>query len=167
MAERLSAGRTLARAVGALIVLAACATPLVPSSGCVAWCPTIDRFFQKGETLTAANGAAVYETSPTDGPFIPFEGGTNWHIPHHLGRTPTSVAVTLAFNERPLTSGGSAQAAGNQAVVLMANDQDVVVRNDTCGDYWVRVVVTADAPADAGADGGADAAGAADAADGG
>lgn len=169
MAERVtparatSAARRLARALGAALVGLVCAAPLVPSGGCINLCPSIDRFYTRGEALTAPNGAAVYETSPIDGPFMPFEGGTNWHIPHHLGRVPTSVAVTLAFQERPLVSGGYSQAAGNQAVVLSANERDVVVRNDTCSDFFVRVVVTADAPIDAGAEAGAEAG--ADAAD--
>ncbi len=148
---------TLLRLVGAVVVAAACAVPLVPTGGCVAVCPSVDRYYERGERLVAANGAGVYETTPADGAFLPFEGGTAWHLHHALGRVPTSVQVFTSFTENPNDplAGGSAPGAGNEALVLQVTDQDLIVKNDTCSGFYVRVVVTADGPADAGS--GADA----------
>lgn len=150
---------TLARGVGMLLVAAACALPLVPSGGCVANCPTVDRYYERGESLIAANGAGVYETAPADGTFLPFEGGTVWHLKHGLGRVPTSVQVYTSFTDHPNDpyAGGSSAGAGNESLVLQVTDQDVVVKNDTCSGFYVRVVVTADVPLDAGPVGAADA----------
>jgi hypothetical protein len=148
---------TLARGLGALGVAAACAFSFVPNGGCVANCPTVDRYYERGETLVAPNGAGVYETAPADGAFLPFEGGTVWHLRHGLGRVPTSVQVYTAFTEHPnlALAGGSSAGAGNESLILEVSDQDVVVKNDTCSGFYVRVVVTADVPADAGSAGSA------------
>ena len=164
-AARRRAVRWIARVGAAAALATAMGAPLLPTSGCIASCPTVDRYYERGETLIAPNGAGVYETSPSDGAFLPFEGGTVWHLHHGLGRVPTSVQVYTSFAENPnqTFAGGSSPGAGNETLVLDVDDQNVVVKNDTCSGFYLRVVVTADVPLDAGA---ADASGDADAGDG-
>jgi hypothetical protein len=160
VAERVTTTATLARGLGLLLVAAACAVPLVPTGGCVSNCTTVDRYYERGETLVAPNGAGVYETAPANGAFMPFEGGTVWHLHHGLGRVPTSVQVYTSFTDHPNlpNAGGSSPGAGNETLILQVTDQDVVVKNDTCSGFYVRVVVTADVPLDAGTADAADAA---------
>ena len=132
---------------------------MIPTGGCIASCPTVDRYYERGEALVAPNGAGVYETSPAAGPFLPFEGGTVWHLHHALGRVPTSVQLYTSFSAHPNESyaGGSSPTAGNETLILDVDENDLVVKNDTCSGFWLRVVATADVPLDAGVDAGADA----------
>jgi len=94
-----------------------------------------------------------FQTSGPEGPLLPFEGATMLRIRHGLGIKPDLVQVTLSFTERPMEAykGGSSQAAGNQAIVLRQDAEEVAVKNDSCANYFVRVVVLAPAPDDAGA----------------
>jgi len=104
--------------------------------------------------------AGTYESSSWQGPWLHFPGGRRFVLAHHLGQTPASVSVYLSFKEYPGPGsnfddepGNSSQAAGNETVIEQVDAQHIQVRNDTCSDFYLRVVAR-DAPAagDAGTD---------------
>jgi hypothetical protein len=88
----------------------------------------------------------VYQTSSWEGPYLHFPSGRRFRIEHGLGKTPFAYKTYLAFAERPIPGGNVAESAGNQAVVEKVDDQVIVVRNDTCAEFWLRVVVWAGQP---------------------
>jgi len=99
---------------------------------------------------------AVYETGAPGEPLLPFHAGQTYDLVHGLGVTPTSVQGYVSFAEQ-LTEDGDpldldhpnnvAETAGNQLVIERWDDEIVRVRNDTCGEFYLRVVLTADADA--------------------
>ena len=148
----------LGRVLGALLLPAGFVALYGQGVACGPSCTGIDRAFAGGERWTEGS-TLVYETSPFDGPFLPFEGAANYHLRHDLGVVPTDVEIYLAFSDRPESTGngGFAQSAGNQAVVLSVDAHEVVIKNDTCAAYFFRVVLRGRATADAGTDVTADA----------
>lgn len=95
----------------------------------------------------------IYETGAPDEPLLPFHGGKTYDLVHGLGVTPTSVQGYVSFAEQ-LTEDGDpldldrpnniAETAGNQLVIERWDDEIVRVRNDTCGEFYLRVVLVAD-----------------------
>jgi len=82
----------------------------------------------------------VYESSAFGGPYLHFPGGRRYQLEHHLKRTPVYVGTYLSFDE----SGGSfSESAGNQTVIDFVNDEIIEVRNDTCAEFWLRVMAFA------------------------
>lgn len=157
-----------------LFALAMLALPvwLGTQNGCGPSCYPSERVVSTGIRYTAG-AQRVYMTSGPEGPFLPFEGGTVLRLRHQLGTNRLLVQVKLSFSEHPLASGGggSSFAAGNQAVVQREDADEVVVKNDSCANYYIRVLVEGDiADGDGGvvdAETGAGDTGVADAADGG
>jgi hypothetical protein len=106
------------------------------AAGCNAACDTSDdgnppEVYAKG---TAANGG--YESSPWKSGLLPFPGGKQYQLEHHLGFTPSQVDVFIGFGpdgERV------APCAGNSCLVRCVDDRIVWIKNDTCSDFWVRV----------------------------
>lgn len=146
--------------------LGALATAFVSAPACVPTCTGTPYTHLTGTTSFGSFGA-YYESSPQSGPFISFSGHSQLTFPHKFGSRYKirHVDVRLAFTTDPeaTTGGGWTFAAGNQAVVVRQTADEIVVFNDQCTDYYIRVSV--DAVEDLG-DGGADAADAAsDAAD--
>ncbi|MGZ3418816.1 MAG: hypothetical protein ACXWUG_31290 [Polyangiales bacterium] len=128
-----------------------CAAP-----GCGSTCPASERVYADG-SLKKGTGFMRYETSGPSGPFIPYEGATLLHIKHGLGVRPDTVEIFLSFAERPedVGGGGSSPAAGNQAILLKQDENEIAVKNDSCASYWIRVVATTGltgTPTDAGTD---------------
>ncbi|GAC1576400.1 MAG: hypothetical protein NVS3B20_25260 [Polyangiales bacterium] len=117
------------------------ATPLV-LSGCGAPCSTFDKYYSGG-TVRRSDALVIYESSPVGGPFLAFGGGATYHIRHGMKITPQSFTIQLSFSEYPFQdgAGGFAPSAGNQTVILQATDQEVVVKNDSCATYYLRVVL--------------------------
>jgi hypothetical protein len=122
-------------------------------SGCGPSCPPSERVINDGIRHTAG-AVRVYQTSGPDGPFVPFEGATLLHLRHGLGLRPHDVHIYLSFSERPLQSGGGgfSQAAGNQATIQRVDADEVAIKNDSCANYYARVVIEAHEPTDAGTD---------------
>ena len=125
------------------------------STACSPPCDTAD----SDKTVTYSKGTVdpsetVYESSPWNGPYLHFPAGRRFSLEHHLKKTPSLVNTYLAFDERPLPGGNTSESAGNQAVIERVDDQVIVVRNDTCAEFWLRVVAIASpgGPSDAGAD---------------
>jgi hypothetical protein len=137
-----------ASALGSALLLAA--------TGCSAPCNTADgdpvRF---SEGSVSADGT-TYASSPWEGPYLHFPAGRRYQLEHKLGVTPPAVVTYLAFDEYPLPGGNTAESAGNQAVIERVDGEMVQIRNDTCAEFWLRVVALAGGaggpPSDAGAD---------------
>lgn len=132
--------RVLARALALAVVLAA---PMV--AGCQdAGCDTAPDSnppsdFKAGTTHTTPDGK-VFESSAPNGQHIHFTAGTQVRVYHGLGGRPVSVGLWVSFSETGTASGNEAVPAGNMAEVLCVNAEYVLVRNNSCGDYWLRVV---------------------------
>jgi hypothetical protein len=126
------------------------AIALLGAAGCgaAAACDTSD---EANPVVTYAGGdtqGTVYESSPW-GSYVHYPGGSHYEFVHHLGRVPTDVLVYLAFDQ---SSASAAPCAGNSCVITRTDDIAVGVKNDTCSEFWVRVVARAGGPsADAGA----------------
>ncbi len=93
---------------------------------------------------TVSADGTLYESTAWNGTFLDFPPGRTYNFEHGLGEVPTSYNVYLAFHPEPLPDGekgaGVSESAGNQAVVEIINDEIIQVRNDTCADFFVRVV---------------------------
>jgi hypothetical protein len=82
----------------------------------------------------------TYATSPWEGPYLHFPPGRRFQIAHQLGATPPLVMTYLAFDENPLPGSNTSESAGNQAVIERVDSEIVQVRNDTCAEFWLRLV---------------------------
>jgi hypothetical protein len=126
-------------------VLAALGVISMGASGCGSYpCAPVERFSDRG-TRHEGVDELVWESAPPSGPFAPFDGATTFHFLHGLGVTPTRTEVEVSFTEWPEAKGGggSSTATGNQATKLLQDERRVVIRNETCANYFVRVVVHA------------------------
>lgn len=93
----------------------------------------------------------VYESSPPRSAWLPFPSGTVYDFPHGLGDVPTVVNTYVSFDRTPLDGEGNgpdrpdhvSESAGNQTVIERWDAEVVRVRNDTCADFYLRVVVSA------------------------
>jgi hypothetical protein len=141
----------------AFVIVAASAALVDGVFGCGPACAPQTRSFEGGR-LERRGDAIFYESSPPSGPFLPFDGGTYLHVKHGFGTRPHTVQIYLSFSEYPESAGGggAAPSAGNQTVIQSWTDREIQIRNDSCANYWIRVVATgwgasADPPADGGA----------------
>ncbi|MBL8717867.1 MAG: hypothetical protein JNL79_17950 [Myxococcales bacterium] len=155
------------KALAGVAFLAALATAFVTAPACVPSCTGTPYTHETGSTSFGSFGA-YYESSPQSGPFISFNGHSQLTFPHKFGSKYKirHVDVRLAFTTEPESSagGGWTFAAGNQAVVIRQTADEIVLFNDQCTDYYVRVSVDAvEDPGDGGADAATDASDAADA----
>jgi hypothetical protein len=130
------------------------APPVLGCSNCPPHQP-IQEF--KGGHVTPGG---FFETGAPDEPMLPFFGGYAYEIKHGLGSIPKTVTPYLAFVERPYEqpkdSGLAhvALVAGNLALFERWDDEAVIVRNDSCSDFYLRVVIEA-GPGGLGGQGGA------------
>lgn len=91
-----------------------------------------------------------YETSDAFGEYLHFPGGRRFDLIHELGVAPHSVQGFLSFERVPGEGSGDdntgnfAAAAGNQLVTECMDEERVRVRNDTCAETYLRVVLLAD-----------------------
>lgn len=91
-----------------------------------------------------------YETSKPFGEYLHFPGGRRFDLIHELGVAPHSVQGFLSFERVPGEGSGDdntgnfAAAAGNQLVTECIDEERVRVRNDTCAETYLRVVLLAD-----------------------
>ncbi|WP_437937971.1 hypothetical protein [Sorangium sp. So ce341] len=109
------------------------------------------------EFTEATPAGGIYETSAPDGELLYFPGGMRYALKHGLGARPRWHQVYLSFESDGTRRGGTlAHAAGNQAEVTCVDDQHLIVMNDSCSEYWLRVVAGGADVADEGTAGGAD-----------
>jgi hypothetical protein len=134
----------LLRVLGALVLPGVVGVLFAEAQACNPACTGPEREFTGGD-IKRGTEMLVYETAPPEGPFLPFEGAADYHIRHRLGVTPTLFEIDLSFNDHPEdpTNGGFSGWAGNQGIILSVDACEIRIRNDTCSDFFVRVVLTA------------------------
>ncbi len=84
----------------------------------------------------------VYETNDWNADYVKFPAGRQILIEHGLEGTP-QVFTWLAFDNPPLAvgrEGNTAESAGNQVIIQRVDSEVVQVRNDTCQDFYLRLV---------------------------
>lgn len=98
-------------------------------------CPTgkSDRTIDTGSTDKEAR---VYQSAPPWGPRDEFPAKTTLHFAHNLGFTPE---VRQSFVSFAAENSNSSENAGNQGEWLCIDDEEFVVRNDTCQDFYIVV----------------------------
>jgi hypothetical protein len=114
----------------------------------------------------------IYESSAADSEMLYFPEGRTYDLVHGLSSTPVSVDLYVSFREKLDSSdkpdsksrpNNLSPSAGNQAVIEVWNDRIIRVRNDTCAEFYLRVVAISDP--DLAPGGGGDVGGAGGAAD--
>jgi hypothetical protein len=88
----------------------------------------------------------TWESSAPEDPWLPFprQRVYNINIEALGGRSPLTVTPYLSADSQPSKSGGNYTiGAGNLALIFFFGTNHVGLKNDTCSDYFVRVVVTA------------------------
>ncbi len=98
----------------------------------------------------------TWESGPLTGkPWLDFHGERTWVLdptPWMGAREPVGFQAYLSLDPTPVTDGGSgfAEPAGNLAILTPVQQSDgswkVKVLNDTCAQYYLRVVLTYAAP---------------------
>jgi hypothetical protein len=138
-------------------VALALALAVAATLGCAPACDTGEASEpQRFTGGTTKNG--IYETSGWSGGWLHFPGGKRYDLVHHLGFSPAVVDVSLSFSESGVgdrvQADTAAKAAGNSGEAEIVNDEYVRIKNDTCAEFWVRVVAFGDMrePGDGGAE---------------
>ncbi len=72
-----------------------------------------------------------------DSRWLPYPSRGQLQLEHNLGRTPQNIIVYLAFER---TGEAPAQASGNLARIVDADETTLTIWNDTNGNYFARVV---------------------------
>lgn len=89
-----------------------------------------------------------YSSGPVAGPGVPFGPGERVEFHHGLGAPPTVQLAYLAFTscstdqecaEGEPSGTGFTLSSGDATVFEDVNAQTVVVRNNTCADFFLRV----------------------------
>lgn len=115
-----------------LLVLAACA-----QLGCSELdnCPDgePDIGIETGETNAQAG---MYQSAPFWGPRNRFPAKTTLHFKHRLGFVPEELRSYVSFTEQ---YSSFSENAGNQGDWLCVDDEELVLRNSTCEDFYVVV----------------------------
>lgn len=152
MAKRLLGGLGSA---GLLYVLTGTAAPLA-TTGCFGHqCdPSFARLEPSVGRLVDEN---TWESGPIEGEWLDYAPQRWITIPlAQLGnRLPTSVLVYVSGNSRPVGSASQssfALATGNLASIQWVSSEAIMVHNDTCAQYFARVVISVASPASAAAD---------------
>jgi hypothetical protein len=106
---------------------------------------------------TSADGT-FYETNGWKDAFVNFPAGRRLALVHGLRDVPIELRSYLAFDAHPFPKSGEgfvAESAGNQVLIEDVTDEFIRVRNDTCENFYLRMVAST-APGDgAGGAGGA------------
>ena len=145
-AQRPASSRRRVAAIVALWVTVMGAVSL--ASGCYGrTCEGEVTFFGKNAGEGRLLGADTWESGPIDGTWLPFPKQRAWvfELRDLGGRLPAVVTPYVSAQADPTREpGGSfAIAAGNLAEISGIASNQVVVRNGTCADYFIRVVVEA------------------------
>ena len=128
----------------ALVVLAAG----LAGSGCTPTCDVSGQEPELYEKGTAVNG--YYFSSPAHENLLPFPGGKQYKIVHHLGFEPIQVQLYWSFavvgigTDSQKDKSTLSLAAGNSALILLKNEEYILVKNDSCAEFWLLVVASGD-----------------------
>jgi hypothetical protein len=102
---------------------------------------------------TVSTDGRLYESTPVDGDMLHFPPGRIYDLVHGLGVRPASVHGYVSLAPRLESEGDPydaqrpnnvTESAGNQLVIERWDEQVIRVRNDTCAEWYVRVVAIAD-----------------------
>ena len=121
---------------------------------------------ESGDPVYYAGGTTVgsrYESSELYGTWLHYPAGRRYRLAHSLPQPPDEILIYLGFKEHPLrpdAGGNISPSAGNVALIEAVEDDTIQIRNDTCSEYYVRVVAVAH-PDSSDANGGAGGSGAA------
>jgi hypothetical protein len=96
----------------------------------------------RGGTKHGEGESAAYETSGPDEAHLNYSAGAQYRIYHQLGGRPMSVELWVSFSATGIDGGNEAPPAGNMTEVNAVNDEYIQVRNNTCADYYLRVVAS-------------------------
>lgn len=93
-----------------------------------------------------------YMTTEVEDAYLDFPSGRRYRLMHQLGRVPGLIVPYVSFSAHPLDDRtGFTVSPGNQTVVRAVTATYVEVENDTCTDFYLRVVASvADGVPDAG-----------------
>ena len=127
------------RNVGARLALGLAVACAFAQAGCTTACDTDPKANPPQVHATGTSVGGVYESSPSTGGLLPFPGGKQYFLQHHLGFTPTFPLIYVGFDAN---GDDLAPCAGNTCVVPCVNSEIIWIRNDTCADFLVRVVTT-------------------------
>jgi hypothetical protein len=120
-------------------VVAAALSAVACVSGCGATCDISD----EGNPPEVFTGGAVlddsYASSPSQRNLLHFPGGKQYQLVHHLGFTPLQIDIRFAFDPN---DDRSSPCSGNSCEIRCADDQIIWVKNDTCTEFWIRVVAS-------------------------
>lgn len=110
------------------------------AGGCIsaAACDTSDDANPIQTYTGGTTTGGVYESSPWHSAYLDFPGGHRYAFVHGLGRAPPLVQVYLAFVPDP---DWTAPCSGNSCEISVT-DTVVQVKNDTCSEFWVKVVAS-------------------------
>ena len=96
-------------------------------------------------TGTTDSTRSVYESTSFRGAYLEFRPNKRYRFFHGLRGTPAVVQAWVGFTEVPLGStgrGNISEAAGNMAILESVTDEHVVIRNDTCETFYLRLVAS-------------------------
>lgn len=94
----------------------------------------------------------VYESTVVDEDMLHFPPGRVYDLVHGLGVRPASVQGYVSFRRRLSEDGDPAhetrpnnvsESSGNSMVIERWNQEVIRIRNDTCAEFYVRVVALA------------------------
>lgn len=94
-----------------------------------------------------------YETGRPDDEMLHFPQGRKYALFHGFGYQPIDINVFLSFRKQLSATGAKndknkpnnvAESAGNQAVIEAWDDEKIILRNDTCAEFYLRAVIVGD-----------------------
>lgn len=82
-------------------------------------------------------------TSEANDTYLDFPSGMRYRLFHDLIDTPSLIVPYVSFSPTPLEDGsGFTISPGNQTVVHAVTNRYIEVENDTCTDFFLRVVAS-------------------------
>jgi hypothetical protein len=126
----------------ALSVLAACGLGIVACDSLACDLDPNDNKpadYNGGTVYHPNDGGPVYESSPDYGQFLNFSEGSQIRVHHQLGSRPLDIKLWVSFSPDGTKSGDEAPPAGNMTEVECVDDDEILIRNNSCADYWLRV----------------------------
>jgi hypothetical protein len=84
-----------------------------------------------------------YETSAVNASYLDFPSGKRYRLFHGLSDIPSEVVPYVSFSPNPLSDrSGFTVSPGNQTVIVAVTPTYIEVKNDTCTDFFLRVVAS-------------------------
>jgi len=143
--------------VGAITAMSSSACTVAGACAYTAknYCSTPSDFPCEGQLVDTH----TWESTSPNGTWLPYPGERGYYLqlPVELSPDVYEVIVYISTSAHPGPDGTQfTMAGGNLSVIKILSGAKVYVQNDTCGDYFVRVVVhfqpTADASVDSSQD---------------